>query len=404
MLSVLDLTAAGCAASELQRLDVANRVDALEQDLADNEELRKAVAMIHRRANHRAAELPVAGGRPAVRLEALLAGGPTAINPSSVAPVVALARAQLVIDAAGSAMEAITEEAEVVSAALTSDLTCFEFDAMREVTEAVLGLSRVSRAVGSWASPAGADAADRLLTLAADDLRAAARSHTLLYERFTEDVWRVPGALLDAGRSRWRLVTRTRLRRHLRAVSRSGRVPGRLSAVAAQVLEARSDRQPVTALSNLLAHNLGHLDRGPLTDVDAAQTALAAVRRLHGALGGHVDDARLQELLRADAFHSREVIEPVENLRNALRAWSEAVTAAGGIPSGTLGLEELARWTAECARLLPTVAASIESAAALEVVAPTLRDLVDMLVLRERIEDVVVDARPHRSPFFRSEL
>ncbi len=369
----------------------------LRRDLMDNVELRRAVPMLHRRTNDRAAELPVKSGRPAVRLERLLVDGPTAIDASTVEPSVALAGAQRGIDLATSAIEAITEEAHVVSAALTSDLTCFELAAMYEVTEAVLALSLVPRAVGSWATPAGADAADRLLKLAADDLRAAARSHTLLYERFTDDVWQVPASALDRGRSRWRVVTRARLRRHLRAASRTGRLPGRLSAVAAQVLQARADRQPVTALSHLIARHLGHLDRGPLTDVDAALAALDAVRRLHTALGGHVDSDRLHELIRADAFHCHEVIEPVEHLRSAIRSWTAGVTAAGGNASGALRLEDLARWAADCTRLLPKVVTASEEVAGLGIAATTMSDLVDMLVLRERIEDVVVDARPRQS-------
>src|SRR3546814_14213083 len=74
---------------------------------------------------------------------------------------------------------------------------------------------------------------------------------------FTDGVWDVPGGLLAAGRSRVRLIARARLRLRLRSVSRTGRLPGRLSSVTKDVLEARNARAQLSLVHPTLAHHLG---------------------------------------------------------------------------------------------------------------------------------------------------
>src|SRR3546814_12716324 len=82
------------------------------------------------------------------------------------------------------------------------------------------------------------------------------------------------------------------MRLRLRSVSRTGRLPGRLSSVTKDVLEARNARVQLSLVHPTLAHHLGELDRGPLTDVDEVLAALRAVRRLQSALGPRLDEAR----------------------------------------------------------------------------------------------------------------
>src|SRR3546814_19289202 len=108
---------------------------------------------------------------------------------------------------------------------------------------------------------------------------------------FTDGVWDVPGGLLAAGRSRVRLIARARLRLRLRSVSRTGRLPGRLSSVTKDVLEARNARAPLSLVHPTPAHHPGELDRGPLTDLDEVFAARRAVRRPPNALGPRRDQA-----------------------------------------------------------------------------------------------------------------
>jgi hypothetical protein len=234
--------------------------------------------------------------------------------------------------------------------------------------------------------------------MAATDVRTAALSHQVLYERFTGDIWQVSGALLDKGRSRWRPLARVRLRQELRGTSRTGRVPGRLTDVATQILEARADRRRLSSQSELLSRHLGDLDRGPLTDIDSALATLAAVRRLHTALGGDLDEDRMRQLLLADAFHSTDVSEPAANVRNAIRGWSEAVEAVGGSGASRLRPVELAFWALECGILLPTLIDACQASAHAGVATPTLRSLVDLLLLREHIDGLMADEPRLRQP------
>ncbi|MBA2280197.1 MAG: hypothetical protein H0W25_03045, partial [Acidimicrobiia bacterium] len=153
---------------------------------------------------------------------------------------------------------------------------------------------------------------------------------------------------------------------------------------------ARADRALVDDLSPLVAHHLGHLDRGPLTDVDAALLSLAAVKRLQFHLGAHLDEARLQDLLFADAFHSPAVIEPAANIQHAVGDLVGAIGAAGEGGSADVTIDALHRWVGDGAALLPTVTTAADAVAGLGVAAASVRDLVDLLLLRERVQDLVV--------------
>src|SRR3546814_17599236 len=126
------------------------------------------------------------------------------------------------------------------------------------------------------------------------------------------------------------------MRLRLRSVSRTGRLPGRISSVTKDVLEARNARAQLSLVHPTLAHHLGELDRGPLTDVDEVLAALRAVRRLQSALGPRLDEARLQRLLLADAFRSDDVMRPAANVRSTIQAWTGDVAAPGGRSAPTL--------------------------------------------------------------------
>ncbi|MBA2280068.1 MAG: hypothetical protein H0W25_02395, partial [Acidimicrobiia bacterium] len=217
------IAATAAAVSSVSRTGFPLRsVDAIAADSAapadDSRELRRAVQVLHRRVgDERAIRLPIAAGRPALRLERLLAGAPLNLDPAAVPPGVAFLATQRLAAVAPDALASVAQEAEVLGEALSADVRSLGLVAMCDVGAAALALCAVAPAVRSWGSRAGADAAERVLVLAADDLRAAAASHTLLYERFAEDIWLVPSALLAAGGKRWRLAARARLRRRLRA-------------------------------------------------------------------------------------------------------------------------------------------------------------------------------------------
>jgi hypothetical protein len=363
-------------------------------ETGDQDRIGQALDLLRRRGGDHAASLPATLGRPLVRIERLLAEGPSSIDPSHIDPTAAITTAERIIASAGRVIDLVTQESAVLGDALAADLHTLSFDELHEVAAAVLELSAAPRAVPSWAIPAAARSADIVLQVSADDLRAAARSHEQLYDRFTEGIWLVSGPLLEAATRRWRVIARARLRRELREVSRSGRAPIPLTAAATEVLAARAAREQVASLAPLLTHHLADLDHGPFSDVDAAMTALGAVQRLQGTLGDLLDEERLHGLLAADAFRTEDVAGPAANLRNAVRAWVHDVAAAGGDDAGRLDVAELARWATDTAELLPLLVEGAEAAALLDVPAPTLRSLVETLLIREHVRELVTEMHP----------
>jgi hypothetical protein len=333
-------------------------------------------------------------GRVGIDLTHLLESAPAAVDDSAIAPSEALQRAEQIVTSASGMLELLGDEVPVLSEALGADVARLSLTRLHEVAEAVVGLSTAPRAVPGWGHALEAQGADIALHVSEADLRHAAETHAAIYERFTEGVWDVAPRLLGAGRRPWRMVARRRLRRHLRSVSRTGRVPGRLRAVATEVLDATATRARLAALSPLLAHHLGALDRGPLSDVDAALEALGAVRRLQSALGELLDGHRLERLLLADAFRSPDVVGPAVTIRSILQAWVNDVAGAGGQRPLARRADEVERWALEVAVRYRDVQRALEVLDRIDAPPPTLRSLVDSLILREHVEGLGDDVDP----------
>lgn len=361
--------------------------------------LRRAVRVLERRAGEQALLYPSRLGRAAARAEALLAVPPARVDSAILAPSDAIERAERILRAA-SVLDLVAEEVAVLAEALSCDLVELPLDGLERVADSVMALGTAPPALAAWADPPSAEAAETVLEATADELRSAKQIHDRMYDRFTEEVWQVPGALLQAGQHRWRVLSRLRLRARLRDASRSGRVPGRLGTAAREVLAVRAARDRLHSLAPLLARHLGVLGGGPLADVDVALTAVRAVRGLQAALGRQLDVERLGDLIEADAFRSHDVSGPAANLRNAIRAWSSEVEAAGGGEPGVLPLGALWRWAGECSAALPVLAAGEEARLSMGGPAdPTMRALVDALVLREHVEDLIdLDLAREKAP------
>jgi hypothetical protein len=208
--------------------------------------------------------------------------------------------------------------------------------------------------------------------------------HARLYERFTDHVWEVPAPLLATGAKRRRVVAHLRLRHQLRWASRTGALPGPVASLAEEIVSARTARARLAALRPLLVHHLGALDRGVMTDVDAAVEALSAVRRLQRALAGELDEERLERLLEADAFRTDELLQPARSIRTTVAAWSRDVEAAGGRGARTLDAITLGCWVGEIEVHLEPIAQGLTELERLGHLHPTLQETVDALVLREQ--------------------
>ena len=355
----------------------------------DPTELDRAGRALHRRAGERGMELPPDLGRRLAALEARLAEVPTALDTERVLPALAVEVAGLTAAAGALTLELVPEETEVLAAALGAPLDGLRLDALHRVADAVLAVSRAPRAAERWGDPRAAEAAEAVVTAAADDLREAARTHEWLYAHFTDRVWDIPGPVLERGRRRWRLVARTRLRHELRLASRTGHRPGSVAAAASGITAARTARARVAAVGPLLIQHLGALHRGPLSNADDALHAVRAIRQLQAALGDRLDADRLGQLIRSDAFRTEDVFGPAVNLRMALGAWQRDVDSSGGTGAWSLTIEDLASWVRACTELLPDLRAAHAAATEIGAPAPNVRALVDLHLLREHVAELI---------------
>jgi hypothetical protein len=342
---------------------------------------------LHGRYGDRWLELPEALGRPLLHAETLLAGGPVGIPPSTP-PTEAIGRARLAARAATAMGEIACNESEVLEQALGARLVDLPLHRLSAVVDAVLGMSAAPRAEPAWASPVAARSAESVLDACDDEFRAGAHTHRQVYAQFTDAIWDVPARRLKNGRRPWRPISWVRLRRALAATSRTRLAPSSVSAAADLVLEARAVRERLLSVAPLLANHLGEYDRGPLTNIDAAREALAAVRRLQDALGDRLDASRLARLLAADAFKNDAVVEPARHLGSALWSWTADIGRLGGGQAVSMDGAEMIRWASLVREVMPAVEAAVAAVVTRGGPAQTLRDVVFDLLVRQRFSEL----------------
>jgi hypothetical protein len=333
-------------------------------------------------------DLPTDLGRTAAAAMAALGEAPTDLDGRAWAPGPLLHRASLLVAAAHTTVDLVAEEVDLLGEGLGADLAPLPLRRLLDLCGAVVDLSRAPSPPAVWGDPDSTRVAEVVVRSVGPEVRAAGQLHRRVYADFTDAVWDVPDGLLQRATQRRRLLSRLRLRRRLATVSRSGRAPGRLVEVATTLLEAGQARARVAAMASLLAGHLGHLDRGPMTDLDEVDDALAAVGRLQRALGDRLDPLRLRDLFRAEAFRRREVVLPAVQLVTAIGAWEREVTANGGRAPLEVTVGDLAHWADRLQAALPALAAGHRALAATEAGPTSAHGLVDQLVLREHLEDL----------------
>lgn len=342
--------------------------------------------LLRRRLGERWQELPVGLGRPLAQLEQALTVGPTALDTQMTTPAAALGEASSVVDAARTHIDALVAEAEVLGDVLGADLVSMDLRRLEQVAGAVLDLARTDPGDPSWADPAHAATAAVVLDAHGDDLRVGAAVRREVLDRFTAAASSISDGRIAAARRPWRFVARWRVRHELTLASRTGRI-GPLASSLDLVAREREAIARAQLLVPLLERHLGRHHRGILTDVDATSAALAAVGRLHEALGRDLDSARLADLLVAEAFSSLEVAAPALALRAELQAWQAEVArlCAGdpwALPVGALGT-----WVDRVTGGLRLLSEGLRAASALAQPPATVRELVDDLLLRDHADE-----------------
>jgi hypothetical protein len=348
----------------------------------------QARLFLERRYGGRWVDVPADLGRRALQAEQLLTTGPTALVSDAVMPADALATARTTVRAAGAVGQLLTEETEILGEVLGSDLGDLPLRRLTILARSIVELGSAPPADPGWADPRAADAAEIVLQAFGSRLLDSREQHERVYRWFTERVWEIPERWLRSGRHPWRVIRCIRLTHALRTVSREGRRQPLRHSVDL-LLRARSVRTELEVVAPMLTGHLGIYDRGPLTDVSRAGAALAAVRDLHDALGHRVSVERLTKLLASQAFAAGDVIAPASTILSVLAAWESDLTRIGVGSGGTsLTAAQLTRWADDTEIALETLNNGLRAAEGLGVRPMSLRELVNDLLARERLDEL----------------
>jgi hypothetical protein len=155
------------------------------------------------------------------------------------------------------------------------------------------------------------------------------------------------------------------------------------------VLAVREARDRLAELAPLLSTHLARSGWGPLADVDAVASSLAAVQRFQSLLDDRLDPARLADLLSAVAFQSPVLVLPASRLRMSLGRWHTQVTARGGAP-WALTAAELGDWAARTGASLQAIRAGAAAMEAIGRPLTTVRALVGDLLLRQLADELAI--------------
>ncbi|MEX2293936.1 MAG: hypothetical protein WD691_09135 [Acidimicrobiales bacterium] len=344
-------------------------------------------ALLGRLYGDRWHELPPDLGRVAAGLERLLEQGPMAIDPTQAQPGEVLSKAWVAVRAASVHAAVVEEEAEVLGEALGVALARLPLDQLGRAAGAVLALGAASGTEPGWADPAHLDAARLVLDAHGADLRDAAALHLQIYERFTERVWEIRESRLRAGARRRGVLSRRMLRSDFAAASRTDVKKGSVRSVADLILQARAARQRLADLTPMLERHLGRQWRGPLTDIVPIVRSQDGVRQMHRALGEQVDVERLAGLLVADAFATDELTHAATLIAQSLQTWEEELAALCTGDPWALPAGQLASWAADTGTALAQMATVLVAMSDHRGDPVPLRDVVDVLLLREHAEE-----------------
>ena len=356
----------------------------LERARRDAEQARQ---FLEARYGSRWTELPTDLGRAALHAEQLLATGPTALQSEVVQPADAIAVGRTIALAGATVAGLLEEETDILGEVLGTSLRAMPLRRLTLLARAMVELGTAPAPDPAWGDPRAAEAAEVVLAAHGARLLESREQHERVYRWFTERVWEIPERWLDAGRHPWHVVRCVRLVRALRAVSREGRrQPLRHSVDLLR--SARKVRAELETVAPLLARHLGMYDRGALTDVPRAAAAISAIRELHDALGAVASPERISSLLAAQAFSASEVTGPANTILTVITAWEtdlDRVGARGGI---SVTVSELDSWAHETSAALRALHAGLVAVEQQGVRPVTLRELVNDLLARQRIDEI----------------
>ena len=335
------------------------------------------------------AQVPRHHGALAAQAKEILGSGIVPVRLAAADPINVLDELGPFVQFTADTSKYLLEQASLLSEGLGSDLSGLTLGNLRRVSRAMLRLAVAPPPNPAWCRPAVANAASIASSALGDDMRSASLAYQHLYEEFTEDVWELPAVRRHAAIDRWWQVGARRSLRHaLASVSRTGRPPSNLKATMATLRRAAALRDGVDLSWTSLRGHLGWFADTPIPDAEGAALSLAALQDLQAALGDRINEARLADLARADAFVCEELTSPADDIGDAVSAWSGLARRFNGPDPLAFTAPELAQWAIVTAQSLEVLRALKETTAALRPRIRSVAELFDDAVARDRIDQL----------------
>jgi signal transduction histidine kinase len=178
------------------------------------------------------------------------------------------------------------------------------------------------------------------------------------------------------------------VRAELASASRTGKPPADLKATMTDIQRALALQEDIDASWASLRGHLGWFADALIPDADGATRSLAAIRELQLALNEQVNENRLADLARADAFVTDELTEPATAISETISAWVGLARRFEGPDPMAFAPPELAQWAIVTVQSLDVLDALHEAAEPLGVESRTADQLFDDAIARDRVDQL----------------
>jgi hypothetical protein len=142
-----------------------------------------------------------------------------------------------------------------------------------------------------------------------------------------------------------------------------------------------------TSWASLRGH-LGWFADAPIPDADGATKSLAAMRELQLAMNEQVNETRLADLSRADAFVTDELSRPAEAISETISAWVGLARRFEGPDPAAFTPPELAQWAIVTSQSLDVLRALHDAISSMETEGRSADELFDDAIARDRVDQL----------------
>jgi hypothetical protein len=281
----------------------------------------------------------------------------------------------------------VSEPLPLLGECLGADLSGLTLEELWHVARGVLRLADVPPPNPAWCRPAAARAAAVALSAFGEEMRAAGDVTQQLYDDFTDELWQLRAVQKQRDIDRWwQFGSRRAARTELTGVSRSGRAPANIRATMATIRRASELREDVDASWASMRGHLGWFADDPIPDAEGATRSLSSLLELQTALGNQVNEEKLAQLARADAFVTDELREPADAIVDSISVWTGMAKRFDGPDPYAFTIPELEQWAAVTRQSIDVLLALKESISQLRPHIRSVAELFDDMVARDRVD------------------